>query len=242
VTTTYRPDSDVDDDEGTEEPRDRRRRNALIVAACVVVAVLVTWLVAFSPVFGVRTIRVLGNHVATAAQIEKAAAIGNGTPLVRLDTDAVARRVERLAVVASAQVRTSFPSTVVITVDEREPVGYVRAHGTTMLVDRTGDQYRAVAHPPAGLPRFDVPADADARTTGGAVATVARALPAALLARIDVIHALDPSAITLVLTDGRTVAWGSAAASPAKARVLRALLKQPGSQIDVTDPHQPFTR
>ena len=111
-----------------------------------------------------------------------------------------------------------------------------------MLVDRTGDQYRAVPHPPAGLPRFDVPADADSRTTGGAVATVARALPAALLARIDVIHALDPSAITLVLTDGRTVAWGSAAASAAKARVLPALLKQPGNQIDVTDPHQPFTR
>jgi cell division protein FtsQ len=241
VTTTYRPGSDIDED-AVEEPRDLRRRNALIAAACVVVAVVGTWLMAFSPVFGVRTIEVQGNHVATAAQIEKVAAIGKGTPLVRLDTDAVARRVERLAVVASAQVRTSFPSTVVITVDERKPVGYVSAHGKTMLVDRTGDQYRAVAQPPAGLPRFDVPAAADARTTGGAVATVARALPAALLARIDVIHALDRSAITLVLTDGRTVAWGSAGASPVKARVLRALLKQPGSQIDVTDPHQPFTR
>jgi cell division protein FtsQ len=214
----------------------------LIVSGCVVVAVFVTWLVAFSSVLGVRTVQVRGNHVVSAARIERAASIVRGTPLVRLDTDAVAGRIERLGSIASAQVRTSFPSTVVITVAERVAVGYVGTHGRTMLVDRTGDQYRAVVHPPAGLPRFDVPSDADARTTGGAVATVARALPPRLRAKITVIHALDPLAINLVLTDGRTVQWGSAADSPAKARVLPALLAQPGDQIDVTDPHQPFTR
>lgn len=245
MTTTYER-TDYDDIPGDvpddDAPRDRRRRTALIVATLVVLAVVGTWLVAFSPVLGVRTIEVQGNHVVSAAQVERAAAIDKGTPLIRLDTDAAARRVEALSVVASAQVRTSFPSTVVITVDERDPVGYVQAHDRTMLVDRTGDQYRAVANPPGGLPRFDVPADADAQTTGGAVATVARALPAKLLGRIEVIHALDPSAITLVLTDGRTVEWGSATRNAAKARVLAALLKQPGTQIDITDPGQPFTR
>lgn len=240
MTTTYEPVDELDDD--VDESRDNRRRNALIIAAGVVLAVLLTWLVAFSPVLGVRTIEVQGNHVATAAQVERAAAIDSGTPLVRLDTDAVARRVEGLAVVAAAQVRTSFPSTVVITVQERVPVGYVRTDGSTMLVDRTGDQFREVKKAPRGLPRFDVPADADAQTTGGAVAAVARALPPRLLARIEVIHALDPSAITLVLANGRSVAWGSAAQSPAKARVLKALLHQPGDQIDVSNPDQPFTR
>jgi hypothetical protein len=38
------------------------------------------------------------------------------------------------------------------------------------------------------------------------------------------------------------VHWGSAAQSAEKARVLPTLLKQPGTQIDVTDPAQPFTR
>jgi cell division protein FtsQ len=242
MTTTYDRTEFDGDVEDVEAPRDRRRRTALIVVALVVLAVIGTWLVAFSPVFGVRTIEVQGNQVLSAAQVERAAAIDRGTPLIRLDTDAAARRVEALPVVASAQVRTSFPSTVVITVDERDPVGYVQAHDRTMLVDRTGDQYRVVANPPAGLPRFDVPADADAQTTGGAVATVARALPAKLLARVEVIHALDPSAITLVLTDGRTVEWGSATGAAAKARVLAVLLEQPGTQIDITDPDQPFTR
>lgn len=246
MTTTYeRVDDDVDEASARAKrvvvPQGRTRW-VLVAAVCVVVAVLGTWVVAFSPVLGVRTIDVQGNHVLSVARIERAAAIDKGTPLVRLDTDAVARRVAALSVVASAHVRTSFPSTVVISVDERRPVGYVRAHNRKMLVDRTGDQYRAVAHAPAGLPRFDVPADADARTTGGAVASVARALPARLRAKIDVIHALDPSAITLVLNGGRTVEWGSATRSAAKARVLAGLLKQPGSQIDITDPDQPFTR
>jgi cell division protein FtsQ len=110
------------------------------------------------------------------------------------------------------------------------------------LVDRSGDQYRAVSGPPRGLPQFVVPSGTDARTTGGAVAVVARALPAAVLRRIASIQAMDPTAISLVFGDGHLVQWGSAGRSAAKARVLPALLRQPGTQIDVTDPDQPFTR
>jgi cell division protein FtsQ len=56
------------------------------------------------------------------------------------------------------------------------------------------------------------------------------------------IEALDPAAITLVLRGDRVVRWGSAARSPDKARILPALLKQPGTQFDLSDPDQPFSR
>jgi cell division protein FtsQ len=87
-----------------------------------------------------------------------------------------------------------------------------------------------------------VPAGTDARTTGGAVATVASALSASLLKRVRSIEALDPRAITLVLHNDRVVRWGSASRSADKARVLPILLNQHGSQFDVTDPDQPFSR
>jgi cell division protein FtsQ len=241
ATTSYlRPGMDEDDEDAA--PPDRRRRALLIVAAVVVAAVLITWLVAFSPVLGVSTVQVRGMHVLTAAQVRAAANITDGTPLVRIDTTAITRRIERLAEVESAQVRTSFPSTVVITVDERTPVGYVRRGGRDVLVDRTGDQYRTVPSAPVGLPRFVVPDGTDSRTTGGAVATVAAALPAALLKKVASIEALDPRAISLVLRHGRVVAWGSAERSADKARILPALLAQPGTQFDVSDPDQPFSR
>jgi cell division protein FtsQ len=227
----------------TEPPRRDRRRTALIVAAATVAAaVLITWLVAFSPVFGVRTVEIHGIHTLTADQVRAAAGISNGTPLVRVDTAGATQRIEKLADVASAQVSTSFPSTVVINVDEREPIGYVQLAGRNVLVDRTGDQYREVRTVPKGLPKFVVPAGTDARTTGGAVATVAAALPPAVLKHVKSIEALDPNAITLVLTRGRVVQWGSASRSAEKARLLPALLARGAASVNLTDPDQPYTR
>jgi cell division protein FtsQ len=231
------------DDEAADAPRSRRRTVAIVVAATVVVAVVLVWVIAFSSLFGVRRVEVSGTRVLTPARIEQAADVAHGTPLVRVDTAAVTRRVESLAEVATAQVSTSFPSTLVIRVVERQPVGYVRSAGLAVLVDRTGDQYRTVRSAPAGLPRFVVPEGTDSRTTGGAVAVVAAALPADLRREVRSIEALDPKAITLVLTHGRVVAWGSADRSADKARVLPALLRQKSADhVDVTDPDQPFTR
>lgn len=230
--------------DGDVEPRSGGTRRKLILGtiAVVLVGAVVTWLVAFSSVFGVGTVTVRGVHTLDAPAVRAAARISDGTPLVRLDTDAVRTRVEALPDVASATVTTSFPSTVVITVTERAPVGVVHAGSHYRLVDRTGDQFRTVAKRPAHLPLFVVPKGANARATGRAVATVAGALSAKLRGRIASIQALDPQAITLLLTNGRVVRWGSEARSGQKARILPALLRQDGTQFDLTNPDQPFSR
>jgi cell division protein FtsQ len=219
------------------------RKLILGTIGAVLVAAVGVWLVAFSSVFGVGTVVVRGAHTLSAQQVRSVADVTDGTPLVRLDTDAIRTRVEAMPGVAAATVTTSFPSTVTITVTERVALGVVGASGGGfMLVDRTGDQFRHVDARPQRLPLFVVPAGTDARTTGGAVATVAAALPARVRERIASIQALDPTAITLVLHNGRVVRWGSAQDNALKARILPALLHQRGSQIDLTDPHQPVLR
>lgn len=243
ATTPVRP---AEPDEQTPRPS-RRRTVAVLVAVVVLVAGVLVWIVAYSSLLGVHVVQVRGTHFLPRARVVAAADVEKGTPLVRVDTAAVTRRVERLPDVASAQVSTSFPTTLLIRVTERQPVGFVRQGSRAVLVDRTGDQFRMVDRAPAGLPRFVVPDGTDARTTGGAVATVAAALPAALRREVRSIEALDPAAITLVLTHGRDVAWGSAARSPAKARLLPTLLAQKQNHqrvqhVDVTNPDQPFTR
>lgn len=220
----------------------RPRLIVMITAGVVLVAVFATWLIAFSSVFGVRTITVRGTRLLTVAQVRAAAHLAPGTPLVRVDTSAVARRVEQLPDVASAQVSTSFPSTVVITVDEREPVGYLRSRNGVMLVDATGTQYRTVSKAPRGLPHFVLPSGAQARAAGAAVATVAAALPASLRRDVESITALSPQTITLLLVHGQVVQWGSADRSAEKALLLPALLRLHAAQIDLTNPDQPFTR
>ena len=216
-------------------PPRRRRWLQLAVAGAVLVVVLVVWLVGFSPVLGVKQVVVRGTRTLTAEQVRTAARIAPGTPLARLDTAGVAHRVEQLPVVAAARVRVSYPSTVAITVTERTPVGYVAAGSAAVLVDSTGRQYLRVPRPPSGLPRFDIPVGASA-STGHALATAVAALTPPLRARIGEMQAQSDSSIVFVLTDHRVVLWGSADRSAEKARVLAALLNQPGTQFDISDP------
>jgi cell division protein FtsQ len=245
MTTTTYLNQRLDGDDG--EPPVRRgvphRGLILATAACVVVGALIVWLVAFSSLFGVRTVKVAGLQNLTSAQVIAAAGMSHGTPLVRLDVGAVQRRVEAMPDVASAHVSTSFPSTVSITVTERVAVGAIKVGGGYVLVDKTGDQYRTTTARPAGLPLFVVPPGTSSKTTGGAVATVAVALGAPLRAQVNSIQALDPQAITVLMANGTVVAWGSADQSTLKARIVVALLAHSGQhQIDVSDPSAPFTR
>lgn len=215
----------------------RRSAYRVAIATLIIGAVaILVWAVAFSPVLGAKRIVVRGVHVLTAAQIRQAAAIRHGTPLLRLDTRAAARRVEALPDVASAHVRISYPSTVEITVSERMAVGYVLAGGAAVLVDGTGRQFRSTPTPPAGLPRFEIAMDSDQIAVGQAVATVAGALPAAIRTELRAIAANTPQAVVLRLVDGRTVLWGGADRSADKAQVLPALLGRPGTIFDVSDP------
>lgn len=136
---------------GDPAPHHGWRRRVLLAATVVaVVAVTVTWLVGWSPLLGASTVTVRGTATLTAAEVRTAADVPDGTPLVRLDTAAVARRVEAMPDVASARVAVVYPSTVTVTVVERVPVLYLQ--NPPRLVDATGLAYRTVATAPTGLP------------------------------------------------------------------------------------------
>ena len=55
------------------------------------------------------------------AEVLGAAGIRGGTPLIRINTSMVARRVERLTQVQSAHVSRAWPDTIVIVIQERTP-------------------------------------------------------------------------------------------------------------------------
>ena len=212
--------------EPTARQRDARRSWGLLGILVASIATLV-WVVAFSPVLGVRTVRV---------RAERDAVHAHGRPLVRVDTAAIERRVERLARVASASVRVSYPSTVVITVTERIAVGYLSDGATITLVDRTGRQFQTVRKSP-NLPHLIASgAAAYDPATVRALATVAGALNASLRKAVTAVTGDDPDHIRLLLRDGRLAIWGSADDSARKVTVLTALLRRSGQSFDVSDP------
>jgi cell division protein FtsQ len=226
--------------ESTAAPRHRSHLlRWLIVAGVLVIALFAIWLVAFSSVFGVRTVTVTGTELVTAEQVRSAAAIPSGSPLARLDTNAIRARIAAISEVRTVTVSTSYPSTVTITVTERVAVGYRSGPDGASLVDASNVQFRTTAKPPAGLPRLQLSVDPAA---SAATSVVAAALPATLARKISLISAATTESVTLALTDGRTVLWGGTDRDADKARLLPVLLSQPGRYFDVSDPSSVISR
>jgi cell division protein FtsQ len=206
--------------------------------ALVLVLALLVWLVAFSSVLGVRTVNVVGARTVTAEQVRAAAGIRTGAPLARLDLGAISSRLSAVAPIRTVTVSRSYPASVTIRITERAAIGYRPVDGAVgggpvLLVDRDNVAFRTVAGAPAGLPRLVVPA-AGAPST--AAAGVAGVLPGKILKSLSSISAPSEESVTLTLRDGRIVLWGGTDRSSDKARLLSALLRQPGRYFDLSDP------
>jgi cell division protein FtsQ len=215
----------------------RHRRWLTLVTVAVVLLVL-AWVIGFSSVLGARTVTVKGNHAVATTTIRQTAGIRPGTPLLRLDKGAVQRRLAALPAVRSITVTTSYPSTVVITVTERVAVAYRVSGAGWQLIDRDNVAFRTVASTPAGLPLVDDSGD----VTKAAAAAVAASLPTAVANKVSTIAVPSTESITLKLADGRTILWGGTDRSDEKARLLQALLGQPGTYFDLSDPGAVISR
>lgn len=224
-----------------------RQKLAITAGSVVVLVALLVWLLAFSPVFGVHSVKITGLHALSRDEVTAAAEVPHNRPLLRLDTSAVRSRVAALPGVESVAVSTSWPNSVTIAITERVPVGYVSSGSGFGLVDKTGRQYATVRTRPTAYPHLELAPgeDAGARATDAAIAGVATALPSRLRAKVASISALDANSVELALDDGRSVRWGSTDRDQDKARVLAALVNQKAARdagtLDVTDPDLPYT-
>ena len=221
----------------------RARRNRLrvavpwLVAAAAVVLVgaagVVVW---FTPALSVDTVRVVGADLVTPDEVRAAAGIGRGTPLARVDVDAVRRRVAALPPVWRVRVGRDLPGTVEIRVTERTPAAVVERPDGLWMIDAAGVVYAPAAPRPPGLVLLRIPAPAAGDPTTRAALTVLRALPPALLEPLAALAADAPARVRLELADGRTIIWGDASENEAKVRVAVVLLTRPGKTIDVSAP------
>jgi cell division protein FtsQ len=232
-------------DAATRPRRPGRRRRAVIVtlAAAVIVAVAI-WALLGSSLLVVRSVTVTGAGAVPRAEVLRAAEITPGTPLIRVDTGAVARRVEQITQVQSAQVSRDWPDTVVIAIQERTPVLAVASDGGFALVDRFGVVVSHVARRPAGMVLFVTAADPGSLRGSPAVraaVAVLHELPPQILRQVRSVTAPAPDAVTLGLRQGVTVIWGGPSRSAAKAAELKLLMRTKASSYDLSDPYTAVT-
>jgi cell division protein FtsQ len=230
-------------DPGKPAPRGAVRglQLALAIVGLTVLTVALGLVLYFTPVMSARSIIVVGTGAVSRDEVLGAAQVRLGTPLLQIDTDAVADRVAAIRRVASARVQRQYPSALRITVVERVPVVVKDFPDGPHLYDRDGVDF-ATAPPPPALPYLDVdnPGPSDPATK--AALAVLTALRPEVVAQVGRIAAPSVASITLTFTDGRTVIWGTNERTEEKAQKLAALLTQPGHVYDVSSPELPTVK
>ncbi|MFN2495254.1 MAG: cell division protein FtsQ/DivIB [Pseudonocardiaceae bacterium] len=220
----------------------RQRRGWLVAAVLVVLAALagaVVWVLWESSLFEARSVQVIGTRELSVDEVRTVAAVPLGTPMLRLDTEAVQARVAALPRVAAVEVSRSLGGTVRLVVTERTPVAVRPAPDGVHLVDATGTAYAVVPVPPPGLPELRVARIAPGDRPTMAALTVLTGLPDPLRVQVLSVGAESAADVVLRLSDEREVRWGGVEAGDRKAAVLLALLTQPGEIYDVSSPDLP---
>ncbi|MDV6013471.1 FtsQ-type POTRA domain-containing protein [Haloechinothrix sp. LS1_15] len=210
-----------------------------VAVLCVLAVGGVVYLLLFTSLLGVRSVDVSGVHRASQEAVEELAAIPDQRPMLRVDTEEVADRVAGIDEVERAEVGRSWPSTIRIEVIEREEVAYFAAHDGIRLVDEHGVPFHEVGDPPDGLPELRTETVSSEDEVTEAVMEVLATLPGELRESVTTIGADTPGSVEFTLAGGETVHWGDAGQPDRKARVLDAILTQPGDVYDVSSPELP---
>lgn len=201
----------------------------------------------------VERVSVSGTDVLTPAQVREAADVPLGSPLISVDTDAIeARLLRKLPRIDSVDVARSWPHGIGLKVVERTPVLIVEKGGKFVEVDDDGVRFATVSRAPKGVPALELTVSESGSSAASLrrfgpdrlvreAVRVAGDLPAAVARTTRTVKVRSYDDISLELSGGRTVAWGSGEKGTAKARTLAALLKAApdARHFDVSVPTAP---
>jgi cell division protein FtsQ len=108
-----------------EAPPRGRSRGGIAALALIGMAVG-AWAMAASPLFHIRDVQVRGIRHLSAPEVVRLARIGSHASLLTLSAERVERALTRNPWIRSVSAHRSLPSTLVLTIEERFPVAWVR--------------------------------------------------------------------------------------------------------------------
>lgn len=229
----------------TDRCRPRGPRRSLRAVGVLVVAGLVLSLIAlaaatYTPLFGARTIRVEGTRHLSEDAVVSIAGVSERTNVFHLDPAVPEAALETSPWIASATVSRDLPSTLVIVIEERAPVGVADA-GNVVAADGVS----LPEAPPQGLPAIRASVgQLDDTGTATAAAALAAMAPV-VLGEVSAAIVAPDGTLTVALRDGVRVSYGTVGEEPQKAIALRAVLQWARAQdaslvsVDVSVPGTP---
>lgn len=228
-----------------------RRSPAGAVALTMVALGLSGWALVNSPVFSTEVVRTEGLRRLQPEEVLGLSGVELGDNLLRLSLDRVASDVERSPWVADATARRDLPTTLVIDVVERRPVGWIEDPAGRALLAQDGTVLARAPGVPQRIPAlggWSAPLEPGDRLPRPILALqVAASLDPPILTQVASASAQD-GLITLALRDGGEVLYGPATELSDKGRALGSLLdwarekELPLGYIDLRIPSSPAVR
>ncbi len=213
----------------------------LILSSIVFVGLI--YLLAWSSVFTVKDLKVLGAPTKISKELVlKTSEITNGQKLARIEPRSAEHRIESLAWVKKISISRNWISgEVTLAITPRTPKAYY--NGKTL--DATGAIFELPGFDGGKLPKVT------AATPGLGIEAVAlfRDLPVGFREEVISLSAINEANFSLVINHkGRSlsVKWGENAENPLKVQVIQALLDQPENKrikrVDLSAPHAPIVK
>lgn len=220
----------------------------LLLALAVLLSGGGVWALYVSDLLRVEKVGVDGTRVLTEAQVREEARVPLGTPMASLDKGAIERRLRKaLPRLREAEVVRAWPHGVGLKVTERTPELLTRSGERYTEVDAEGVRYGHRDKPVRGVPLLRMePREVSLRHYGAAglrreAVRVASTLPDSVSGRARTVVVRSFDDISLELSGGVTVRWGSSERPRAKAVALAALRKATpkARHFDVSVPSAP---
>jgi cell division protein FtsQ len=216
----------------------RLRRNWLLGIGGIVTLALIAVLAAYTPLLSVREIQVEGAFRVNSDAVIQDLSSEIGSPFPLVDDTAIKAALVKYPLIESYSVQARPPSTLVVRLVERTPVGAVSTPAGFSVVDAAGVVIEESESRPPNYPLIAVDGGTEAAGFQPAAA-VLRSLPADVFATVDEVTATTQDDVTFRLRDSdASVVWGSSDESKLKAYTLTKLMaSQPGFDVyDVSSP------
>ena len=222
--------------------RSRRRRITWLVSGVSFLLVMGFVIGAvYSPLLSLTTIRIEGASRVSASSVRAAVGDQIGRPLALVDFDSITRALGRFPLIRSFVTETVPPGTLVIRIAERAPIATLATSRGFSVVDAAGIVIDSAAERQPGFPLIELGSATAGSPAFTAAVGVVLALPSDLLKKVDTVSAQTADDVTLMLTGGQSVIWGSPEQSALKAKVLAAVITVGGAttKYDVSAPNHP---
>lgn len=238
-------------DRRRERTRERRRiqiKRVGIGAGLIALIIGIVWVAFSSPLFQYRyspehISGIADDSIVDRAAVESKLASYDGAALLTLNEVNLARDIEEsIPEIDRVEIGIDLPRSLRVVVTPHTPVACVVEGDGCIALSEDGTRLDIDATAAEALPRVGSIAEGqDPAETLKTMLEVLGHLDEPVRAQVEQVDVEANGLITMKLTEGRTVNWGTEERSDFKAQILQTLLSVPASVYDVSVPDAPVT-